>query len=134
MKKLLLLSCGWISLAVGFIGIFLPILPTTPLVVLAALCFSASSPKAYAYLCRNRFFGPYIINYRTKQGVSPAAKARGIIAVWCLLGISALAMQKVWAYVLFSIIGIGVTIHLLMLKTAPKNRPPQFPAPEKIRE
>ncbi|QQO08197.1 YbaN family protein [Breznakiella homolactica] len=117
MKKILLLISGIILTVLGGLGVFLPILPTTPFVILAALCFSFSSPKLYNFLIRNKYFGPYIENYRTKKGVPLASKVRGIAAVWILLAFSAVFMQKLWASILFACIAIGVTIHLLCIKT-----------------
>lgn len=123
LKKLLLFICGWLLLAIAAIGVFLPVLPTTPLVILAATCFSFSSKKAYGYILKSRFFGPYIENYRTKQGVSVGVKVRGIVMLWALLLLSAVLMRTLWSSVLFTVIGIGVTIHLLMLKTKrPEDR------------
>lgn len=117
MKKRLLFICGVLLMAVAAIGVIVPLLPTTPFVILAALCFSFSSEKAYRFLLRNRFFGPYIENYQTKQGVPLGIKVRGILTLWTLLIISALAMRRLWSTVMFVVIGCGVTVHLLMLKT-----------------
>lgn len=117
MKRVLLLVCGWALVAIAAVGVILPVLPTTPFVLLAALCFSCSSEKMYRLLLKSRLFGPYIENYRTKQGVSAAVKARAIVLLWLLLGVSAAAMHRTWSTVLFSAVGIGVTAHLLALKT-----------------
>ena len=117
MKRILLLLCGWVSLGLAVLGIFLPVLPTTPLVLLGAICFSSSSDKMYRILLNSRLFGPYIENYRTKQGIPLAVKVRAIALLWLLLGLSALLMQKLWSTVLFAVIGTGVTIHLVILKT-----------------
>jgi len=117
MKKYVIFAVGCILIVIASIGIFLPILPTTPFVILAAMCFSASSEKTYRLLVKNRFFGPYIENYKNGSGVTVAAKARGIIMLWVLLIISAIAMHKLWSSIMFAVIGIAVTIHLLLLKT-----------------
>ncbi|MDR3074864.1 MAG: YbaN family protein [Candidatus Methanoplasma sp.] len=73
-RKALLITAGFIALAVGGIGIFLPILPTTPLVLLAAACFGASSPRLYAKLENTRYFGEYLRNYREGTGISKRAR------------------------------------------------------------
>lgn len=117
MKKAVLIICGWLLVALGALGMVLPLLPTTPFMLLAAICFSASSPKANRFLMRNRFFGPYIIHYRTGQGVSVAAKVRAIALLWALLILSAVIISKLWVIKLLAAVGIGVTIHLLLLKT-----------------
>lgn len=119
MKRYILIACGCILLALGAVGIVIPVLPTTPFVLLAAACFSASSPKAYQLLLRNRFFGPYIAHYRCGGGITIAAKARGIIVLWVLLTVSAVLLDKLWLYLLLGTVGAGVTLHLLLIKTRP---------------
>ena len=121
MKKHVLLVCGWLLVALGAVGIVLPLLPTTPFLLLAAICFSASSHRAYRFLLRNRMFGPYIEHYRTGRGVSVAAKVRAIIFLWTLLIISAVFIAKLWVILVLAAVGIGVTLHLLLLKTRPKE-------------
>lgn len=117
MKKYVIFTVGCILIVIASIGLFLPILPTTPFVILSAMCFSISSEKAYRLLVKNRFFGPYIENYKNGSGVTVAAKVRGIIMLWVLLIISAIAMHKLWSSIMFAVIGSAVTIHLLLLKT-----------------
>ena len=131
MKKRLLFLCGWVLIGLGAIGVVLPILPTTPFVLLAAICFSSSSEQAYRFLLKSRVFGPYIENYKTKRGISPAEKARAIIVLWVMLAVSATLMRRLWLILLLAAVGIGVTVHLLMLKT---RRPEQTEpgAPDRV--
>jgi uncharacterized membrane protein YbaN (DUF454 family) len=119
MKRILLITCGALCLALGAVGIVIPVLPTTPFVLLAAGCFSASSPKAYQTLRRSRLFGPYIEHYKSGGGITRAAKARAIIVLWALLIISAVAFWKLWLAPVLGAVGIGVTLHLLLIKTRP---------------
>ncbi len=128
MKKTLLLISGWLLVAVAAVGVILPVLPTTPFVLLAACCFSLSSERLYRFLLNNRFFGPYIENYKTKQGVSAAHKARAIVTLWVLLILSAVIARILWLTLLLAAVGIGVTIHLLLMKT--KKEPTDAPQPE----
>lgn len=121
MKRIVLLTGGWLLLALGAVGAFVPVLPTTPFVLLASACFSCTSPRLYQFLARSRFFGPYIENYRTKQGVPRVAKVRGIIVVWALLLISMVATGKLWVTLLLLAVGAAVTAHLLLLKTRPSG-------------
>lgn len=124
MKKRLLYLSGWLAMIVAGIGIFLPLVPTTPLVLLAAACFSCSSEKMHRILLRSRIFGPYIENYKNKQGISVGAKARAITALWLLLCISAVITRKLWLAILLAAVGVAVTIHLLLLKTKLKQNLP----------
>jgi uncharacterized membrane protein YbaN (DUF454 family) len=120
-KKILLFASGCISIVLGTFGIFLPILPTTPFVILAGICFSASSPKMYEIIRKSKFFGPYIENYRNKSGVPMKVKITSIISLWILLALSAFFMNKRIAYIIFPLIGCAVTIHIILLKTREKN-------------
>lgn len=117
MRRVLLLVAGWLLLILGGIGVLLPVLPTTPFVLVAAGCFSCASPRLYGLLLRSRLFGPYVENYRTKQGVPMAAKVRGIAVLWLLLTVSMISMRKSWMTVLLLVVGAAVTAHLLLLKT-----------------
>lgn len=122
MKKTLLFIGGWLALIVGLIGLLLPVMPTTPFVILAAACFSYSSPRFYKLLRKAPYFGPFIENYKTKQGVPLKNKILILAFVWAGISVSAFLIAKAWAIALLSTIGIGVTIHILSLKTrrAPK--------------
>lgn len=116
-KKTLLKILGFFFLIVGAIGIFMPVLPTTPFVLLAAICFSTASPKVYEKLLKNRFFGAYIENFRTKKGIPLKQKIFSISSLWILLILSMILINKPIMYIILMIVGIGVTIHLLMIKT-----------------
>jgi len=117
LKHILISAFGFSCLGLGAIGVFLPLLPTTPFVLMAAVCFSYSNRRLYKRLRRTSFFGPYIVNYEKKQGVPMALKIKSIIFVWVSLSISMLVLQTLWVYIMLSMIGIGITIHLLMIKT-----------------
>ena len=116
-KKTLLIVAGVVSLALGGIGVFLPLLPTTPFVLLAAGCFAGSSPAMHRWLCRSRFFGEYIENYRTNAGVSKSVKVRAIVFLWAGLALSAAAVHKPIVRIILAVVGICVSTHLLMMKT-----------------
>jgi len=116
-KKLILTTLGVLFLVLGAIGIVLPGLPTTPFVLLAAACFASGNPRIYGWLQRNRIFGPYLENYRTKQGVKKSWKIKSIASLWITLAISMIILRTVWIYILLSIIGVCVTVHLLRIKT-----------------
>ncbi len=122
MKKRLLIVCGWLLVAMGIAGIILPVLPTTPFLLLAAACFSGTSEKAFHFLLKSPVFGPYIHHYRTGRGVSIKTKAQAIVLLWVFLALGALLMGKTWAYIVFPIIGAGVTCHLLLIKTAQSDQ------------
>jgi len=108
---------GYLFLGIGAVGVFMPLLPTTPLVLLATVCFSYSNRRFYQRLRRSPFFGAYIVNFEERQGVPMSLKVKSIIFVWLSLSISMFALNTLWAYIFLSVIGAGVTVHLLMIKT-----------------
>ena len=117
MKKLLFIVLGFITLALGAIGVVLPLLPTTPLVILSALCFSYGSKRLEGWLCRNRVFGPFIENYRTGRGISRFHKIASIAFLWVGLVTSAIIVGTAMLYIILSAVGVGVTIHILMIRS-----------------
>ena len=117
MKKGLLIGAGFLLLALGAVGVFVPVLPTTPFVLLAAACFGSASPKLYRCLASTRFFGPFIENYKNKSGVPKRTKALALIFLWPLLILSMALTRKAWVIVILTLVGAAVTAHLLMIKT-----------------
>ena len=116
-KRWCLKAAGVICLVFGAAGVVLPVLPTTPFVIAAAVCFSASSPELAAWLERNRYFGPYIEHYRKKTGVPIRQKVGGILFLWVMLGISIVMIQKPAMTLVLCVIGGLVTLHLGLMKT-----------------
>ncbi len=118
----LLIVLGSIFVAVGTIGIFVPVLPTTPFLLLAAACYGRGSSRLYNWLTNNRMFGEYIKNYRDGKGIPLHTKIYALTLLWLSIGFSALFFVKnLWIRILLFVIATCVTIHLLTIKTANKN-------------
>lgn len=116
--KWLLVAAGILAVGLGMLGIFVPVLPTTPFLLLAAACFVRSSPRLYAWLIHHKWFGNYIRHYREHRAVTVRAKAVALVLLWSVIGISAIfAVTAWWLRVLLGVIAVGVTLHLLRLKT-----------------
>jgi len=116
--KYTLLSTGTLFLGLGVAGIFLPLLPTTPFLLAAAALYARGSTKFYHWLLENRLFGSYIKNYRKKKGLPLKIKIGTILILWITISCSAVfATDFLWLRVLLLVIAVGVTIHLLRLKT-----------------
>jgi len=116
-KNAIMFTLGLICTALGAIGMFLPLLPTTPFILAAAICFSGSSQRMYDWLSRSPYFGEFINNYQKKTGVSKRTKALSILLLWSLLSISIYLMRDSALMLLIMIsVGIGVTAHILLLK------------------
>ena len=108
---------GTISLILGIIGIVLPILPTTPFLLLAAACYARSSEKFYNWLLNNRILGSYIRNYIEGRGMPIKVKIFTISMLWITILISAfLIIQIIWVRVVLIIIAIAVTIHIILIR------------------
>ncbi|MDR3205779.1 MAG: YbaN family protein [Candidatus Methanoplasma sp.] len=115
-RNALLTAIGIAALAVGGIGVFLPILPTTPFVLLAAACFASSSPRLYAKLEGTRYFGEYLRNYRDGTGISPKARWTGVAFLWITLTASALVFRHLHLWIVLAIVGVCVTAHILTIR------------------
>ena len=121
-RRWLLTTIGIISVGLGTAGIFLPLLPTTPFLLLAAACFIRSSDRLYQWLLHNRWFGSYIRNYREKRTLPLRAKVTALVLLWTTMTYSVFILLRHWALrVLLLLIAAAVTVHLLGLKTIPKN-------------
>ena len=118
MKNLMCSMLGFACLGLGAMGVVLPLVPTTPLVLLAALCFSKSNQKMADWLKRSPFFGPFIEHYHTKRGVKKSLKKTSIAILWAGLVLSMISMRTAWVCALLLIVGGCVTVHILMIKTA----------------
>jgi uncharacterized membrane protein YbaN (DUF454 family) len=109
---------GTLSIVLGVIGIFLPVLPTTPFLILASVCYIKSSENLYRWLTNHKLFGEYIRNYQEKNGIPLKVKIFAIGSLWLSIGYSALFIVPVMMVkVLMFGIAVGVSIHILSFKT-----------------
>ena len=99
------------------IGVILPVLPTTPFLIVAAACFSFAKPEWVDKLEKNRVFGPYIEAYRKGIGISLKRKVFALSCLWITLIVSIILIGKIWLTMLLILIGSGVTIHLILYPT-----------------
>lgn len=117
-----LVIVGLISLGLGAIGVALPLLPTTPFLLLSALCFAKASDRLLNYLLNHRVFGSYLNQYYSGD-MTLAYKLRTLGVMWLGLIVSAWLIGKPWPWVIFAVIGTGVSIHILTLKPKGPKRP-----------
>jgi len=115
-------TAGIFALSLGIIGIVVPLLPTTPFLLLAAACFVRSSEKLYAWLLHHKWFGDYIRHYREHRAITLRAKIVILVLLWGVIGYTALGVVTAWwVRVLLGAIAVGVTLHILHLKTLTKD-------------
>ncbi len=117
-KRGLLAACGLAAVGLGIAGIFLPLLPTTPFLLLAAACFFRSSERLYGWLLNHKRLGRYVRQYRENRAIPLKAKLATLALLWATLAFSGLAVATaLWARLLLLAVGVGVTLHLLAMKT-----------------
>ena len=117
MKRLAFIAGGSIALALGAVGVFVPVLPTTPFLLLAAFCYLRGSRRMYDWLMTHRIFGPYIYNYVNYRAVKKSVKIGTLVFLWATLLVSALIVSNLAVGVVLAVIGVGVSVHVLTLKT-----------------
>jgi uncharacterized membrane protein YbaN (DUF454 family) len=117
-KKWLLILAGSLSVGLGVLGIVLPLLPTTPFLLLAAACYLRSSERLYNWLMNHRVFGKILRDYLHKRTISIRIKISSLTLMWLAISYSAIFVVSVlWVRVLLFAIAIGVTIHILSFKS-----------------
>ncbi|MDD2530752.1 MAG: YbaN family protein [Bacteroidales bacterium] len=122
MKKFLFKLFGIISLSLAIVGIFLPILPTTPFLLLSSFLFMQSSDKLHKWLTEHRVFGQYIKDFQEYKSIPLKVKITSISFLWITILLSVFFfIEKLWIKLLLISIAIGVTIHILKYKTKKKK-------------
>jgi uncharacterized membrane protein YbaN (DUF454 family) len=121
--KYLFLFSGILSLILGIIGIFLPVLPTTPFLLLSAFLFARSSKRLYDWLLNHKVLGEYIKGFLQEKAIPLHIKIYSISVLWLTIICSIVfAMSgKLYLQILLAAIAIGVTIHILSYKTKKKH-------------
>ena len=124
MLRPLLIVVGSLSLALGAAGIVLPVLPTTPFMLLSAYCFARSSERMHDYLVNHRVFGTYISNYYN-QAMTPRHKARTLAVLWLGITVSVLLIGKLVTAAILPVIAGLVSVHIIRLRPRPEKAPAQ---------
>lgn len=114
----LLLGTGWLCVGLGAIGVVMPLLPTTPFLLLAAACFARASPHIYHWLLNARILGQYIRDYRARLGIPLGTKIIALSVLWITILSSVIWLVPLRpARVLLLLIAAAVSLHLLRLPT-----------------
>ncbi|MEZ5319349.1 MAG: YbaN family protein [Vicinamibacterales bacterium] len=125
LMKGLLIACGTLCVALGVIGIFLPIMPTTVFLLMAAACYARSSDRFYQRLINNRWLGSYIRNHREGRGMRRRDKTITLIMLWAGIGATIVWTAEAW-WLRLLLVGIaaGVTLHVARLPAFRLVEPP----------
>lgn len=112
--KTLFLFIGISSLVLGFIGIFLPLLPTTPFILLAAYCFAKSSERFHRYITQHKLFGKMVTDFNEKKVISKKNKIIALTLMWTTLSLSVIFFMP-YTWIKLVVLGIGVAVSVYLL-------------------
>lgn len=119
--RILYIVLGTISLVLGILGIFLPLLPTTPFLLLTAALYFRGSPELYEWLMNHKYLGPYIRNYRENKAIPLRAKIISITLLWGTMSYCIFfVVPYLWVKIILFLIAAGVSYHILSFKTLKK--------------
>jgi uncharacterized membrane protein YbaN (DUF454 family) len=120
--KIFLTIIGIISLGLAIAGVFLPLLPTTPLLLLSAWCFFRSSPRLYEWLLNHPRLGEYIRNFREHKAIPLRVKIVSVSLLWLTLGYCIIFIaEQWWLRSLLLGLAIAITWHILSYATLRKR-------------
>ncbi len=121
--KIIGIVLGTVALALGILGIFVPLLPTTPFLLLAAALYLRCSPALYEWLLNQKQLGPYIRNFRENRAIPLRAKAVSVALIWLTIGycIVCVVDRWWWAQLLLFLLAVGLTWHILSFATLKKE-------------
>ena len=118
LKRRVFVIAGTSALVLGVVGIIFPVLPTTPFLLLAAICYMRGSQRLYNALLRNRFVGNYVRNYLEGRGMSLTNKIWTISFLWiAILCTAFLVTESLVIRIILAVVLLGVTVHILLIRT-----------------
>lgn len=119
-RRWFLIIAGWLALVLGVIGIFLPVLPTTPFVILAATCFAKSSERFHDWLLSNSMFGPMLKQWNEEKTVRRVVKLRSLVLIIASFGFSIYVVPLVWVKWMLVCLGL---VCFVMVYRLPEPKP-----------
>jgi uncharacterized membrane protein YbaN (DUF454 family) len=116
LMKALLIVGGTLCVALGVLGIFLPLLPTTVFLLMAAACYARSSERFYQRLITHRYLGAYIRNHREGRGMTRFQKGSTLALLWAGIGATMIwTVEALWLHAVLLLIAVSVTVHVVRL-------------------
>ncbi len=113
---------GIVSFVLGFMGMFLPVLPTTPFWLLTAFCFMKGSQKLYDWAMSYKTFNEVVTNFRIHRAIPLRIKVISTLTLWITIIISCIVVKQLWLSILLLIIAIAVTCHILSFRTLKREQ------------
>lgn len=123
--KILLNIVGVIAVFLAILGIFLPLLPTTPFLLLASACFVRGSERMHRWLRNHSLFGEYLRNFEDKRALPLRAKVITLVLLWVSMSYSISIVKPLLLRIMLLVIAIGVTVMILRMKTLESTKPQQ---------
>jgi hypothetical protein len=120
--RIALRIAGGLSIALGLVGVFVPLLPTTPFLLLAAACFARSSPKMHARLLAHPRLGPFLESWRRERSIPRAAKRRAYLLVCACFALSIALVGGAGARLALALLGLALLLFLFRLPTGAEPR------------
>ena len=122
LKKKIYICIGLLSVALGIIGAFLPVMPTVPFLLVALFCFERSSKKYHDMILNNKYFGKVLRDYYEGKGLTTSVKIKAILFLTCGIGFSFYKVQHLHLRIILVVIWLVVTLHIILLKTKHKEK------------
>ncbi|QNE66398.1 YbaN family protein [Fusobacterium hwasookii] len=122
LKKKIYIFVGFLAVILGIIGVILPGIPTVPFLLVALFCFERSSKKYHDMILNNKYFGKALSDYYEGRGLTTSVKIKAVLFLSCGMGFSVYRLHNVYLRIMLVIIWIGVALHIILLKTKPKEK------------
>lgn len=115
MTRWVLMGLGWIAVVLAALGVILPLLPTTPFLLLAAWCFARSSPRFHAWLLYRSWFGSYLRHWQDHRALPPGAKWKAVTVIIITFALSLWLVNLLWVRILLLTILVILLTFMLRL-------------------
>ena len=116
-RKALFIVLGTIFVVIGVIGAFVPLLPTTPFLLLASACYARGSDRLHSWLMNHRFMGPYLRNIKEQRAMPMAAKVTTVTVLWISIAFSIIAIERLSVRAILVLTAICTTTYVLRMRT-----------------
>ncbi|MEG2628051.1 MAG: DUF454 family protein [Raoultibacter sp.] len=115
MKRILFQTLAWIAFAIGVVGVFVPVLPTTPLLLLATFLFAKSSPRCHAWILSTKVYRRYVLPFKEAGGIPASTKVRILTLSFVVMGISAYLVQRWYIWLVLGLVATWL-VYLMCLR------------------
>jgi uncharacterized membrane protein YbaN (DUF454 family) len=121
-KRVIFFICGWLCVVLGVVGIFVPVLPTTPFLLLATFLFANSSPRFHAWIQKTGVYRRYVVPFKESGGIPLGQKVRILLISFTVMGISAWAVPRIYVWIILAAVALWL-LYLMFVRipTIPKQ-------------